>query len=746
MPLLEPQAIASVILDQALDKPLDYLVPAELKGKLKCGMRVEVPVRNAFVFATVFEIKEKSAVKNLKAIQALLPENSSLTPDLFALARWISHYYSAPLHKVLKMMLPVSLRKNRAEKQQLLLRSSLSRDALLSYCEKIRQTQAKQAEVLDVLLKHPKGILLTALLEKAQVTRSPIQTLIKKEILTCSTVASSAVERSDHSYFPTRPKQLTHEQSEVLSRIQHTLRENHFQTRLLHGVTGSGKTEIYLQAIQSALEQGKGVIFLVPEIALTSQTIERLKGRFQEKIALLHHRIAPGARAAAWHKIRLGEIPIVIGARSAVFSPVPNLGLLIVDEEHDTSYKQSEEQPAYHARDVAVMRAKFCNALALLGSATPSLESYRNALSGKYALDILKTRPDSATLPLVHCVDMRREYAKARGFTLFSEPLLSAIEKRLACGEQTLLLLNRRGYRTAQLCKNCQKPLQCPHCDLSLTFHLGENLLACHLCDFRLSPLPRRCPYCQAEGDFIFRGAGTEMVERALHALFPTLRTLRIDADTTRHKGSHELLFKQFKAGKADLLIGTQMIAKGLDFPSVTLVGILNADASLQIPDFRAGETLFQLLTQVAGRAGRSSLPGEVIIQTGLPDHPLILLAKEQNYEGFYALESETRAALGFPPFTHLVKLLFSGKKEQQVKEQAAKVRSHLLSVLAPSFHLYPVHPCGHARIKAKYRFQFLIKGEKVQPLLPYLAALRAQKHPSAVRLFIDVDPLSTYF
>jgi primosomal protein N' (replication factor Y) len=391
------------------------------------------------------------------------------------------------------------------------------------------------------------------------------------------------------------------------------------------------------------------------------------------------------------------------------------------------------------------MRGKLSQALVILGSATPSLESYYNALQGKYALDRLNARADAAALPHVRVIDMRREYSKAKGFTLFSQDLLGAIQERIARGEQTLLFLNRRGFHTARLCLSCNEPLKCPHCDVSLTFHLGNNQLACHLCDYRLSPLPTRCPHCHVEGDFKFRGAGTEMIERALHTIFPNVRTLRMDADTTRHKGSHELLFKQFKAGKADVLIGTQMIAKGLHFPSVTLVGILNADASLQIPDFRSSETVFQLLTQVAGRSGRGALSGEVIIQTQMPDHPIIALAKEQDYEGFYALEIAVREQFHYPPYAHIAKIILSGEEEQQIKEYASYIRNYLIERLPSSFALFPIAPCGYARIKGKFRFQFLIKGEKLQPLFPHLSAIKAQKHPK-IRLYIDIDPLSTFF
>lgn len=733
-------AVACVLLDHALDKPLDYSIPPLWQGKLTPGMRLKVPVKNGVRLATLIELKAKSAFATLKDIQEPVSEKAYISAELFALARWIAHYYCCPLRKALKVILPPAIRSQVKAKEQLFIQAAMTAPQLRSTCEELRQKNPKQAQVLDALLKNPKGLLLTLLAQRAEVTRATIETLIKKGILISSKVEVSE-QKLEHDYFPTKPKVLNSEQRSALENLQTALASSTFQTHLLLGVTGSGKTEVYLQAIEAALKAGKGVIFLVPEIALTSQTIERLKGRFKEKIAILHHRITPKERRAAWEHIREGKAPIVVGARSAIFSPVQNLGLIVVDEEHEGSYKQSEEMPHYHARDVAVMRGKLQNALVVLGSATPALESYHNALSGKYVLHVLHARHGS--LPTVRVVDMRVEFEKAKGFTLFSRPLLDAIDARLKCGEQTLLFLNRRGYHTARLCPTCNHTFSCPHCDISLTYHLGENHLTCHLCDYRLFPLPRQCPSCGKEGDFKFRGAGTEMVERALHALFPQVRTLRADADTTRHKGSHEQLFKQFKAGKADVLIGTQMIAKGLHFPSVTLVGVLNADAGLQIPDFRASENVFQLLTQVAGRSGRDALQGEVIIQTQLTDHPVITLAKEQNYTGFYALESETRRDFNYPPFTHLVKCVLSGENEKQTQARALHLRETLLKQLPASFELFPVVACGYARVKAQYRFHFLIKGEKLAPLLALLPSVQDEK--SAIRLSIDVDPLSTF-
>ena len=736
--------IAEVILDDALDKSLDYRIPDHLMGKVQTGSRVKIPVRNSQRQGTVVGLKEKSPFAKLAEIAEILSDKTHVTKELFRLAEWISFYYCTPFRKVLKTILPSSVRGKAKAKEQLLIKPNVSVNQLAALCDELRKSHPTQALALDAVLKSPKGILLSKLLETAQVSRSPIETLIKKKILLCQKIQIDRSPLVDEDYFPTKPKILNEEQRETLDKLKESLSENRFEVRLVHGVTGSGKTEVYLQAIEHALQLQKGVLFLVPEIALTSQMIERLKSRFQEKIAILHHRLSQGERFDAWHQIRDGKALIAIGARSAVFSPIQNLGLIIVDEEHEGSYKQTDEAPGYHARDVAVMRGKFANATVVLGSATPSVESYFNAKKGKYQLSVLKNRADNASLPTVTIVDMKAEFAKAKGFTLFSDPLLKAIKQRVQIGEQVILFLNRRGYHTAQMCVSCSHVLQCPQCDVNLTYHLGDNVLACHLCDYRLSPPPRVCPSCKTEGTFKFKGAGTEMVERALHAVFPEVRTLRLDADTTRHKGSHELLFKQFRSGKADVLIGTQMIAKGLHFPQVTLVGVLNADGSLQIPDFRASETVFQLLTQVAGRSGRGALAGEVIIQTHMPDHTVIDLAKAQNYEGFFEQEIAVRELFKYPPFTHLVKLTFSGKEAKSLHSSALLLREKLIRQIPANFEILPLVPCGHAKLKGDFRFQFIIKGEKLGQLLTLLQQLSRKEEN--FRLFIDVDPLSTFF
>jgi primosomal protein N' (replication factor Y) (superfamily II helicase) len=728
---------AAVVVDLAVPRPLDYEIPEEMREDAQIGMRVKVPLRGRSYPGTILELKETPEIARTSLIQEMGP--ASIPSDLLKLGIWISNYYCSPFYKVLKQLLPPSIRSGMEEKQQLFVKPLLSRPEMSELCQK--KTGA-QRDILDALLQAPKGILLTELLEKTGASRSPLTTLAKQGVVSLSPLTIDRSPLAEHEFFPTKPKILSLEQQNAFDQILLSLQSKSFQTHLLFGVTGSGKTEVYLQAIEAALAQGRSALFLVPEIALTSQTVERLRSRFQERVAILHHRLSAGERRDSWHKIRSGEISLVVGPRSALFSPLKNLGLIIVDEEHDGAYKQSDEMPCYQGRDVAVMRGKLCDAAVILGSATPSLESYCNALQGKYHLNPLLQRADSATLPTVHIVNMKPEYAKARGFTLFSEKLLSDLKKRMEVGEQSLLFLNRRGFHTSSVCQVCSEALQCPHCSITLTFHKGDNLLSCHLCNYETRPLTE-CPSCKAHDSFKFKGAGTEHVERALHAIFPEVRTLRLDADTTKHKGSHDKVFKQFRAGKADVLIGTQMIAKGLHFPSVTLVGILNPDMSLHIPDFRASEHVFQLITQVAGRSGRSQIKGEVILQTTLPNHPLFIQAARLDYPAFYQEEIQVRKAFNFPPFCHLVKLVFTGEDATFTEAYAQKLRSQLIQKLPPSFELNPVIPCGYAKIKNQYRFQCLIKGETTRPITDLL---KTTLPPSSIRLLIDVDPLSTYF
>ena len=741
----ETTLIASVILDDALAKTLDYLIPAELVGSITPGCRVLVPVKTSLRSATVWELKKFSIYANLKSIVKQLSTAPITTPDLLEMARWMSRYYCSPLHKVLTTLLPSSVRGKAQEQSKYFILRGVSEPALAKACSELRQKHPQQATVLDIMLKYPQGIFLSDLLQETSGSQSPINTLVKNKVLQ---MEKRVLDRSivwEHEYFLTPNKVLSDEQQNALSKIICSIQQGVFSTHLLFGVTGSGKTEVYLQAIEHALQCKKGVIFLIPEIILTSQTIERLKSRFQEKIALLHHRLSPGERLDTWKHILEGTAPIVVGARSALFSPVPDLGLIIVDEEHESSYKQNDESPCYHARDLAIVRAKFCRATVVLGSATPSLESYANAKSGKYILSTLTQRPSHFTLPQVKIVNMKEQYEKNKGFTLFSDPLLTAMKTRLKVGEQTLLLLNRRGYHSCQICLSCSHIIKCPHCDMNLTFHLGENILACHLCDFR-QVKARTCPSCHKEDQFKFKGAGTELAEKTLHALFPEARMIRMDADTTRKKGSHEELCKQFKSGKADILIGTQMIAKGLHFPMVTLVGVLNADTGLQIPDFRSTEAAFQLLTQAAGRSGRGDLKGEVIVQTLLPEHAVLQHAAKQDFTSFYDEEIEIRKIFAYPPFTHLIKCTVVGEHQEKTLQKAKEIRSFLAQELPSDVELLPITPSGHAKIQDKFRFQFLMKMKQILPIQDKIQSLDRSLKKDKIRLSIDVDPLSTFF
>ncbi len=735
----------SVILDVSIDKSLDYSVPSRFSDSIGKGLKVTVPVRGYPRTGYVLEVKDRPNFTPVKDVLKV-HESCAISHDLFSLALWMAKYYGAPLRNVFKTILPSSVRRETKEKQQLFVMRAQTKEELRSLCQDLRNKSSGQAAVLDAMLQAKKGLLLTELLEIAGVSRSPVDSLVKKGALAIDIIRIDRSPLVNEEYFQTPSKTLNPQQEIAFNAIAENMDAGGFKTHLIHGITGSGKTEIYLQSIQKALDMSLGSIVLVPEISLTTQMIERFRCRFEHKIAVLHCRLSHGERIDEWRRIANGEAPIVIGPRSAIFSPVKNPGLIIVDEEHEHTYKQSEEPPYYHARDVAVMRGKLTNSTVVLGSATPSLESFHNAKSGKYVLLSLQERADAASLPQVKIVDMKQEFEKAKGYTLFSDKLLSGIWSRREKGEQSLLFLNRRGFHTAMICQGCREPVKCKSCDLALTYHKNTNSLSCHLCGFACS-CPAKCPLCKEDSPMKFRGVGTEQVERALHAIFPELRTIRVDADTTRHKGSHQKLLRQFGSGKADVLIGTQMIAKGLHFPCLTLVGVLNSDGALNIPDFRSSETVFQLITQVAGRSGRGFSKGEVIIQTTMPSNPTILHAAKQDYLAFYDEEIAVREMFNYPPFVHLFKITFSGENEKQTQVLAENFRKQLTIILPPSFELLPVCPSGYAKIKDRYRFQFLVKGRAVYHAALAIETLRTQfSLPKGMRISLDVDPVSTYF
>ncbi|KAF3361825.1 Primosomal protein N' [Chlamydiales bacterium STE3] len=735
--------IASVLLDVAIGKPLDYSIPPELVGKVCKGSLVKVPLHNRTKHGAVIEIKEKSSYASIKPIVDLVNDAAPLTQDLLSLSFWLAEHYCTSWETVLKTMVPSSIRGKSRPKEQLFISRAKNLEELRTHCSLMRQKSPQQAALLDTMLHVNKGILLADLIAGGG-SRAACQALIKKGLLKAEKTCIDRSPLHEAEFFRTKAKILNAEQAEALQSITGSMAAKKFAAHLLWGITGSGKTEVYLQAIDHALKNDQGAILLVPEISLTSQTIERFKSRFTDNIAILHCRLSQGERFDEWMKIARGEARIVIGARSSVFSPVKNLGLIIVDEEHDFSYKQSDMMPCYNARDVAVMRASFSQSVVILGSATPSLETFHNSQIGKYCLNTLQRRTLKAELPEVEIVDMRREWEKAKGFTLFSDTLLSGIKTNLQKGEQTILFLNRRGYHTSLFCPSCGEAVKCAECDVAMTYHYKEDHLSCHLCGCFQSPLPQVCPKCHGSAPMKFKGVGTEQVERALHAIFPEVRTTRLDRDTTKNKGSHQKIFKEFKTGKADVLIGTQMVAKGLHFPEVTLVGVLNCDSSLSIPDFRSSETTFQLITQVAGRSGRGALTGKVILQTLIPDNNTISYASQQDYKAFYEEEMATRKLFGYPPYSHLIKIRHSGLKEKQARQELEMFRLKLLELFPSQYEMTPVMASGHAKIKNIYRFQFLIRGPKIGLMTKILNDLNQKK--KSPKFFIDVSPASTFF
>jgi primosomal protein N' (replication factor Y) len=516
-----------------------------------------------------------------------------------------------------------------------------------------------------------------------------------------------------------------------------------FHTVLLHGVTGSGKTEVYMRAAERFLAAGKSSLILVPEIGLTPQVTDRVSERFPGKTAILHSSLTKRQRIDEWLRIRAGEAPIVVGTRSAVFAPLRDLGLIVVDEEHETSYKQ-DEVPRYNARDTAVMRAKLAQAVAVLGSATPSMESFRNAESKKYRHVTLQTRVENRALPSVEIVNMREEYAAEGKQVVFSRRLLSAVDARLERREQAMILLNRRGYAAFLLCRKCGFTFQCNSCSVALTYHRSIDKLLCHYCGLARRP-PARCPDCNSE--YIhYVGEGTERLEAELKKIYPDARIGRMDRDTMRHMRDFERVLGGFRSGDIDILVGTQMIAKGHDFPGVTLVGVIGADAPLALPDFRAAERTFQLLTQVAGRSGRGDQPGEVVVQSYFPDHYTFQLAVTQRFEDFYARESRYRKAMFYPPFTALAGVMVTDRDAGKAAGLARDVGAFLDTLRSNAVRILGPAPAPLERLKRVHRHQLLIKSSSRAKLHEMLARLQTyveEKKIGPTRVIIDVDPVS---
>jgi len=731
-----------VIIDRAIHRELDYLVPETLADRVGVGSRVRVPFRDKSTLATVVAALDHSEAEGIRPIEAVIGEAPILSEQLLELARWISAYYCCPIETVMRSLLPQVIR--RAEvgwKKQLFVRPARKIDN--EEIEKLRKRAPRQAELLEAIAQLEGAMRAADLLRHTSLDNQTLRALVRRGLAELHEEAAVRDPHADEQFIATSNLALNDEQSLALKRITQALDSpEDARPILLHGVTGSGKTEIYLQAIRAALERGRSAIVLVPEISLTPQTVEGFKGRFaeaQDAVAVLHSHLSEGERHDEWHKIHSGRARIAIGPRSAVFAPLKSLGLIVVDEEHENTYKQ-EEAPRYHARDVAVVRAKIEKCVVVLGSATPSLESYHNATTGKYRLAALTQRVDEKQMPLMRVVDLRQERRKERAIAILSGKLRGAIADRLEKREQTILFLNRRGFSTSLLCTNCGEARNCPNCSVALTFHRNVARLSCHLCG-HTAAVPRKCPACGKDA-LIYAGFGTEKVESTVAHIFPKAMVRRMDADSMTRKEAYRETLRSFRAGKIDILVGTQMIAKGLHFPNVTLVGIINADLALHLPDFRAGERTFQLLTQVAGRAGRGETPGEVFVQTYTPFSPSIQFARHHDFAGYFQQELDFRERCDFPPFKHAILITVRSAHEGRAKLSAETLKRRLKEALPEEFILGDSTPAPLEKLQGQFRFHILLRGEAIMRLSRLVReTLDKLPFPEDVTVTVDVDP-----
>ena len=793
-------AIAKIIVDVPLmqtDQPYSYKIPEEFEEMLEVGMRVHVPFgkANRLIQGIVLGMESQSDAdvidEDLKEIAEVLDFSPVLTEEQLWLAEELRKSVFSYKISILKAMLPGFLNSSydkilypledlsQEERDRLfgsqeslafssldiekqaemmrLTRKGLLRleyqavdqkkvktqswvEVSLEHLEKleISNRAKKKLELREYLLAHSETVPLADLLE--HYSREQVNFFVDHGAIT---VVQKEVQRSA-AYFEgiesSQSLELNPEQKEACEAVVGAIGKKH-PPFLLQGITGSGKTEVYLQIIQGALDLGKTAIVLVPEISLTPQMTERFIARFGDKVAILHSGLSNGEKYDEWRKVERGEAQVVVGARSAVFAPLKNLGVIIIDEEHEASYKQ-DSNPRYHARDVAILRAQYNQAALVLGSATPSLESRARAGKGVYQhLRLTQRANPLASLPQVQLIDFR-DYIGQNETSNFTPPLLEAIQDRLAKKEQVVLMLNRRGYSSFVMCRECGTVDTCPNCDISLTLHMDTKTMNCHYCGFS-KEIPHVCPNCQSRS-IRYYGTGTQKAYDELAELFPEARILRMDVDTTRKKGSHQALLEQFGKGEADILLGTQMIAKGLDFPNVTLVGVLNADTALNLPDFRSSERTFQLLTQVAGRAGRAEKAGQVLIQSYNPQHYTIRFAKDQDYEGFYAYEMGIRRQLGYPPYYFTIGITLSHKKEEEVLRRAYQVMGILRSGLSDASIILGPTPKPIARTHNLYHYQILIKyrlEDELGPPLNQVLALTQERENSELRLSIDHEP-----
>ena len=729
---------AKVVLEIPVDREFYYRIPDDLAEEIGLGVRVYAPLQRRLVTGIVISIADGCPLPDPKEIASVVSPSPVAGRDIIELANWISDYYCCGISRVFRSVLPSCVRRGRRARQLLVASLAKSPEEAESFIASMAPRAPKQAAILRSLIKAGAPVPVNKLLKASSASPGSAKALKEKGLIRISPRAHERIPFAYEEVIRTAPPDLTVEQKSALETVT---REDGKLVTLIHGITGSGKTEVYLRAIERVLRGGRGAVVLVPEISLTPQMVEMFMARFGREVAVLHSGLSEGERHDQWQRVARGDSRIAIGARSAVFAPVRDLGLIVVDEEHERTYKQ-EESPRYNARDVAIVRAKICGAKVILGSATPSMESYHHAVSGKYELVKLTSRIDQRRLPAVSIVDMRKEKRLLGRGIVFSQKLVDAVRARVQAGEQVILFLNRRGFCTVLLCRGCGEALQCKNCSVSMTYHKKARKMICHICGERLAP-PSICPGC-GKGRLFLTGVGTQRVEAAIAKLFPGARIQRMDTDSVSVKDAHRRILGEFRAGRTNILVGTQMIAKGLDFPNVTLVGVILADIALSLPDFRASEHTFQLLTQVAGRAGRGEVKGEVVIQTYSPGHPAIVDAAMQDYEAFYRREISDREELRYPPFARFVLVLFHGRNEERTF-RVAKLHFDEMKRVAPrGLEIHGPVPSPIAKARGKYRFQVVIKARRTSPATALVRKVVSTiRQDKSVQVIVDVDPLS---
>lgn len=725
---------AEIIIDMvsnAVDRPFHYHIPSELQGLVKPGVRVTVPLGNRQCQGYVLRLLKESDVEALRDIISVSDPEPLLTAEQLALADWIALRFYSRKVDALHAMIPASFRKGSRPGNIKMIEPTPAADA-----HDLGRAPA-QKKALEII--KTRGSVSRDELISWNIGSQTIRVLEKKGLI--KTVSARPARRIEEDLPSlTEPHRLREEQVSCFNEVCEALNHAHSRRILLHGITASGKTEIYLQSIAFCLEQGRTAMILVPEISLTPQMIDHFEGRFPGRVAVLHSRLTVSEKNRQWQMILNGKARVVLGARSAVFAPLDSIGLIIIDEEHETTYKQ-EEAPRYHARDVAWWRIRYHRGVLLMGSATPSLESYYRAVEGDTLLLNMKERVTPTQLPPVTIVDMRKEL-KEKHRMIFSRPLLEELNGVVERDEQALLFINRRGFAGFVLCRECGHVVSCPSCDVSLTLHMDRQLMCCHYCAYE-AVVPLTCPDCRGTKIKYF-SAGTQRVEDEVKKLYPGVPLIRMDRDTTTSRKAHSHFYRQFRDHKANILIGTQMIAKGFDFPDVTLVGVVAADTTLNLPDFRAPERTFQLLTQVAGRTARGPRGGKVIVQTYRPNHHSVVTAANHDYRTFFEAELENRRQLSYPPFSELLRFLFSSADEEAVFE-AANWFTNLLGPIAGEAELLGPAPASLYRIKEQYRVQTILKGEALRKHAPKVRKIIREYHNrktvQPVRLAVDFNP-----